>query len=79
VDVEKPPAQMRPAKGQHNFAIITIAPQRLEPIISIHLQHAAKSRQMRARVFRSAIAGIDIGDSRQSAALPRAIINCIGP
>jgi hypothetical protein len=79
VDVEKPPAQMRPAKGQHDFAIITVAPQRLEPIIAIHLQHTAKSRQMRARVPRPAIAGIDIGHRRQSAALPRAIINRIGP
>jgi hypothetical protein len=79
VDVEKPPAQMRPAKGQHDLAIITVAPQGLEPIIAIHLQHTAKTRQMRARVFGAAIAGIDIGDSRQSASLPGAIINRISP
>jgi hypothetical protein len=79
VDVEKPPAQMRPAKGQYDLAIITVAPQRLEPNIAIHLQHTAKTRQMRARMFRPAIAGIDIGHRRQSAALPGAIINRICP
>ena len=70
---------MRPAKGQYDLAIITVAPQRLEPNIAIHLQHTAKTRQMRARVLRPAIAGIDIGDRRQSAALPGAIINGISP
>ena len=79
MDVEKAPAQMRPAEGQHHRAIVTAALQRLKAVIAIHLQHTAKAGEMRHRMLGAAVFGIDMGHRWRAAAQPGPVIHGISP
>lgn len=79
VDLVKAPAQMGPAEGERDRAVVAPIGERAEAAIAIHLQRAPEACEMPGGPDALAVRGVDIGDRRRPGAAARSVIGGIGP
>jgi hypothetical protein len=70
---------MRPAKGQPDLARRPALQQAFEPAVAVDLQDTLELGQVRGRALALAVLGVEEDHRRRQAALPRLVVDGVGP